>query len=83
MHSDILNQLPPMRELQHAIDLIPSSTLPKFPHYCMSLIENEELSRQIQQCWTKALFENAFATVLSRFYLHKERMLVGEYVLIA
>ena len=42
-----------MREVQHAINLIPGSTLPNLPHYCMSPMENEELSRQIQQLLDK------------------------------
>ena len=53
MPSEVSNQLPPMREVQHAIDLIPGSTLPNLPHYCISPAENEELSRQIQQLLEK------------------------------
>ena len=53
MPDEVPNQLPPMREVQHAIDLIPDSTLPNLPYYRMSLIENEELSRQIQQLLDK------------------------------
>ena len=47
------NQLPPTKEVQHAIDLIPGSTLSNLPHYRMSPTENEELSRQIQQLLDK------------------------------
>ena len=47
------NQLPPMKEVQHAIDLIPGSTLSNLPHYSMSPTENEELSRQIHQLLDK------------------------------
>lgn len=55
MADEMPRQLPPMREVQHAIDLIPSSSLPNLPHYRMSPMENEELNRQIQQ-----LLDNGF-----------------------
>lgn len=61
MPDDILNQLPLMREVQHAIDLIPSSTLPNLPYYHMSPIENEKLSRQIQQLLDKGFIRESLS----------------------
>ena len=55
MPDEMSKQLPPLREVQHAIDLIPGSSLQNLPHYRMSPTENEELNRQVQQ-----LLDNGF-----------------------
>ena len=39
------DQLPLMRNIQHAIDLIPGTTLPNLTHYRMNSIEHAELQR--------------------------------------
>lgn len=40
--------LPPMRDIQHAMDLMPEATLPNMSAYRMSPVEHKELQQQIQ-----------------------------------
>ncbi|XP_075674896.1 uncharacterized protein LOC142644102 [Castanea sativa] len=46
-------ELPPMRDIQHAIDFIPGSALPNRAAYRMTPMEKDELSRQVQELLDK------------------------------
>ena len=45
---DLPDHLPPLQNIQHAIDLVPRATLPNLPPYRLNPIEHLELQRQVK-----------------------------------
>lgn len=51
--NELPTELPPMRDIQHAIDFIPSYALPNRVTYRMTPMENDELNRHLQELLDK------------------------------
>lgn len=52
--------LPPMHDIQHAIDLVHGSILPNFPHHWLNPIKHIELNRRVDELLTKGLICKSF-----------------------
>ncbi|XP_078443769.1 uncharacterized protein LOC144713142 [Wolffia australiana] len=52
---ELPDTLPPMRSVQHAIDLVLGAALPNLPHYRIDPVKYEELYRKVKELLSKGL----------------------------
>ena len=69
---DFSNELPPKRSINHHIDLIPGSSLPKKDAYRMTPKENEEVRNQVQELLDKGLIRRNFEFVYCAYNINSK-----------
>lgn len=58
---DLLDELPLMHDIQHAIDLVPRAIFPNIPHYRMNPTKHAELKWQVDELLRKGFIRESMS----------------------
>ncbi|EOY03065.1 Uncharacterized protein TCM_017489 [Theobroma cacao] len=59
VNEDLPKSLPPLRSIQHAIDMVPGASLPNLPAYRMPPMQRAEVQRQVEELSEKDLVSDS------------------------